>query len=256
MKSGAHHIAQKVQMKGVPDNIDITVENLLQKDGIMDMKKMISLLLVVAMCLSTAACGGNNKKAFEISKAAYENIDIAYEITEQFGSDIYEAWRLAIYDDEEIIDNGADYLASELSLSADEIRTGAVYTVYEDEWYTMSDEEKDELIAESDLYYCFFEDDLFEFCVETVVNAYVVNGKVEEAQTALDTAKAQMKELSAEYSDYEHYPNLKGYFTTASSFFDFCQNPTGSFEQLKETINKYNNEARDYISDLDYIFED
>ena len=217
---------------------------------------MISLLLVVAMCISLSACGSSNKKAFEVSKAAYGNIDIAYEITEQFGSDIYEAWRLAIYDDEEIIDNGADYLASELSLSADEIRTGAVYTVYEDEWDTMSDEEKDELIAESDLYFCIFEDDLFEFCVETVVNAYVVNGKVEEAQTALDAAKAQMKELSAEYSDYEHYPNLKGYFTTTSSFFDFCQNPTGSFEQLKETINKYNNEARDYISDLDYIFED
>ena len=112
------------------------------------------------------------------------------------------------------------------------------------------------MIAESDLYYCVFEDDLFEFCVETVVNAYVVNGKVEEAQTALDTAKAQMKELSAEYSDYEHYPNLKGYFTTTSSFFDFCQNPTGSFEQVKDTVNEYKNEARDYISDLDYIFED
>ena len=212
--------------------------------------------MVVVVCLSLVACGGSNKKAFEISKAAYENIDMAYEITEQFGSDIYEAWRLAIYDDEEIIDNGADYLASELSLSADEIRTGAVYTVYEDEWDTMSDEEKDELIAESDLYFCIFEDDLFEFCVETVVNAYVVNGKVKEAQTALDAAKAHMKELSAEYSDYEHYPNLKSYFTTTSSFFAFCQNPTGSFEQLKETINKYNNEARDYISDLDYIFED
>ena len=100
------------------------------------------------------------------------------------------------------------------------------------------------------------EDDLFSFCVNSVSAAYKVNGKVEEAQTALDAAKAQMKELSQKYSDYEHYPNLKGYYTTTSSFFDFCNNPTGSFEQVKTTVNDYKNEARDYISDLDYIFED
>ena len=45
------------------------------------MKKFISLLLVIVMCLSLAACGGGEKKAFEASKAAYDNIDIAYEIT-------------------------------------------------------------------------------------------------------------------------------------------------------------------------------
>lgn len=220
------------------------------------MKKIISLVLVIIMCLSLAACGGGEKKAFEASKAAYDNIDIAYEITEQFGSDIYEAWRLGIYDDDEILDDGAAHLATELSLSADEIRAGAAYTIYQDEWDTMSEEEKEERIDKADLFFSYMEDDLFSFCVMAVSNAYVVNGKVEEAQTALDAAKAQMKELSADYSDYEHYPNLKGYFTTTSSFFDFCQNPTGSFEQVKETINEYKNEARDYISDLDYIFEE
>lgn len=220
------------------------------------MKKIISLLLVSVMCLSLAACGGGANKAFEASKAAYDNIDIAYEITEQFGSDIYEAWRLGIYDKDEILDDGATHLATELSLSADEIRAGAAYTIYQDEWDTMSEEEKEKLIDKADLFFSVVKDDLFSFCVMAVSNAYVVNGKVEEAQTALDTAKAQMKELSSEYSDYEHYPNLKGYFTTTSSFFDFCQNPTGSFEQVKETVNDYKNEARDYISDLDYIFED
>ena len=220
------------------------------------MKKIISLLLVIVICLSLAACEGSDKKAFEVSNEAYKNIDIAYEITEQFGSDIYEAWRLGIYDDDEILDDGAVHLAKELSLSADEIRAGAVYAVYQDEWDTMSEERREELIGKADLFFKYMEDDLFSFCVMAVSNAYVVNGKVEEAQTALDAAKSLMKELSKEYSDYEHYPNLKGYFTTTSSFFDFCQNPTGSFEQVKETINKYKNEARDYISDLDYIFED
>jgi len=220
------------------------------------MKKLVALLLILIMCLSLVACSGGDKKTFEASKAAYDNIDIAYEITEQFGSDIYEAWRLGIYDDDEVLADGAAHLATELSLSADEIRAGAVYVLYQDEWDTMSEEEKEELIGTADLLFSYMEDDLFSFSVMAVSNAYVVNGKVDEAQTALDAAKAQMKELSSEYSDYEHYPNLKGYFTTTSSFFDFCQNPTGSFEQIKETVNNYKNEARDYISDLDYIFED
>ena len=94
------------------------------------------------------------------------------------------------------------------------------------------------------------------FCVMVVTGAYQANGKVAEAQNALEEAKTQMKELSEEYSDYEHYPNLKGYYTTTNSFFDFCLNPTGSFEQVKTTINDYRNEARDYMNDLDYIFEE
>lgn len=222
------------------------------------MKRIVSLVLVLAMCISLCACGGN-KKAFEASKAAYESITVAYEITDQYGSDIYEAWRLGIYDDEEILDDGVAHLATELNLTEDEIIDGVAYTVAQimgSDWESISDEEKDEYRAMSDYAFSIFEDDLFSFCVMAVSNAYIVNGEAEKAQTALEEAKAQMKELSEKYSDYEHYPNLKGYYTTTSSFFDFCQDPEGSFEQVKTTINDYRNEARDYISDLDYIFED
>lgn len=223
------------------------------------MKRIISLVLAAVMCLSFTACGSKEKKAFEASKAAYDNIDIAYEITEQFGSDIYEAWRLAIYKKDEVIDDGVSYLATELSLSADEIREGVAYTIaaiVNEDWDTMSEEDRESYIVLADAAFSIMEDDLFTLCVLSVSNAYAVNGSAEKVETALDEAKAQMKELSADYSDYEHYPNLKGYYTTTKSFFDFCQNPTGSFEQVKDTINKYKNEARDYISDLDYIFED
>lgn len=223
------------------------------------MKKVVVLFLTICMSISVCACGGGNKKAFEASKAAYDNIDIAYEITEQFGSDLYEAWRLGIYDDEEILDNGVEHLASELSLSEDEIRVGVAYVMTEfgdKEWSELSEEDKKTLTDNADIVFSLMEDDLFSFCVMVVKGAYAANGKVEEAQIALTEAKSQMKELSEKYSDYEHYPNLKGYYTTTSSFFDFCQNPTGSFEQVVDTINDYKNEARDYISDLDYIFEE
>ena len=128
------------------------------------------------------------------------------------------------------------------------------------DWEEQSDEIKASFAEDSGSVFRYvkpaLEDNFFSFCVSVVSNTYIANGKADEVQTALDAAKAQMKELSEKHSDYEHYPNLKGYYTTTSSFFDYCQNPAGSFEQSKETINDYKNKARDYKSDLDYIFEE
>lgn len=224
------------------------------------MKKIASLALAGIMVLSLTACGGGkNKKAFEASKAAYDNVNAAYEITADFGSDIYEAWRLGIYDDDEVMSDGCAYLAKELHISEDEIAAGVAYSIAEfsnQEWDELSEEDKDNYISKADYAFKLMEDDLFSWCVTVVSNAYIANGKAEEAQNYLTEAKAQMKDLSENYSDYEHYPALKGYYTTTSSFFDFCQNPTGSFEQLKTTIEDYKTTARDYNADLDYIFED
>ena len=224
------------------------------------MKKLIALSLALVMCLSLCACGGGSKKAFEASKAAYDNIDIAYEITEQYGSDIYDAWQHGIYDDDKILEEGAAYLATEMHLSEDEIKDGVAYAIIDiassDTWDSVSEENKNIFRESNTEVFKMMEDDLFSFCVEVVTAAYLLNGKADEAQTALEAAKMQMKELSEQYSDYEHYPNLKGYYTTTRSFFDFCQNPSGSFEQVKDTLNDYKNTARDYISDLDYIFEE
>lgn len=222
---------------------------------------MITLLLVGAMSISLFGCSSKTEKAFDASKAAYDNVDVAYAITESFGSDLYEAWRLGIYDKDELIDGGAKYLASELSLSENEVKDGVAYAVivnvYGEDWENASDEDKDKYRTLADgAIFKSLEDSLFSFCVLSVTGAYQVNGKIDEAQNALDEAKTQMKELSENYSDYEHYPNLKGYYTTTSSFFSFCQDPTGSFEQVKTTINDYKNTARDYVSDLDYIFEE
>lgn len=125
---------------------------------------------------------------------------------------------------------------------------------YNGDWDTLSEEEKDDFRNKSTLMFKLYEDDLFVVCTSAVIEAYNMNGKADQAKAALDEAKAIMKELSEKYSDYEHYPSLKGYYTTTSSYFDFCENPAGSFDQLESTNNEYRNEARDYIADLDYIF--
>ena len=224
------------------------------------MKKIVSLILAMTMALPLSACsGGKDKKAFEASKAAYDNVNSAYEITEKYGSDIYEAWRLGIYEKKNLRKNGCSTMAEELSLTEDEIAAGAAYTVADikgESWDSLSEEEKEDYIGRADKYFSIFEDDMFSWCVKLTSNAYIVNGKVAEAQEYLNEAKTQMKELSNDYSDYEHYPALKGYYTTTSSFFDFCQKPTGTFEQLKTTVEDYISTARDYNADLDYIFEE
>ena len=44
--------------------------------------------------------------------------------------------------------------------------------------------------------------------------------------------------------------------STTLAFFDFCCNPEGSFEQVKDTFNNYRNTAREYFFDLNYMFGD
>lgn len=110
------------------------------------MKKTVSLLLAFVMVLSLGACGGGkDKKAFDAAEAAYKNVNAAYEITAEFGSDVYEAWRLAIYDKKEVQNEGYAYLAKKLDLSKEEVLEGAAYALADiggDKWEECTKEEK------------------------------------------------------------------------------------------------------------------
>ena len=222
------------------------------------MKRLLALLLALSMVFALSACGGGGKKAaFNASKEAYDNINAAYLIVDDFGHDIYEAWRVGIFDEKNI---SIKTLSKELTLSEDELKEGVVYLFYSmaenDDYEEGKEEDKQFFRENADKVFQLFKDDIFSVCVKIVSAAYVTNGKVAEAQELLTSAKGQMKTLSEKYSDYEHYPALKGYYTTTTAFFDFCQNPTGSFEQVKTTINEYRNDCRSYNKDLSYIFEE
>lgn len=206
-----------------------------------------------------------SKRAFTVSKDAYDEITAAYEITSVFGTNVYTAWHRAIYDKESVLEGGIEYLSKELGLTKEELCEGTAFALAtwgaRKDWNELDDTEKgvyratakgDDIGA-----FSFYDNNdlLFSFCTQCVVGTYITNGEVEEVQKSLNEAKSLMKELSDKYSDYEHYPSLKGYYTTTKSYFDFCQNPTGSFNQLTDTVNNYSNEIRDYKADLDYIFE-
>lgn len=222
-------------------------------------KKWIALILALVMLLGLVACGGENKKAFDLSKKAFEEVEEAYSIAEQFGDDIHEAWRMAIYDKDEILKDGVKYLAKKLNLTESELADGVAARTLEIggvDWDTATEEDKDLCRNNSAAVFRVFEDDLFSFVVMCVSSAYRVSGKTDIIQASLDAAKTDMKEMSEKYSDYEHYASLKKYYTTTSAFFEFCNNPTGSFEVMKTTISNYKDDARTYRNDLTYIFED
>jgi hypothetical protein len=61
--------------------------------------------------------------------------------------------------------------------------------------------------------------------------------------------------LRNEYSDYTGYAVLKSYYSEIKAYYEFCGNPTGSFSQLKITVDKYETNLRNYKNDLSFIFE-
>lgn len=186
------------------------------------MKKYSLAILVVIFCSFITSCSGSNQKAFDSSKIAYDYIDQAYEITESLGSDIYEVWRLGIHEKDKILEDGVSYLASELTLTEKELLDGLVYTVIVtiggEDWDNCSQEDKDYFYEKADSVFKVYEGSLFSLCTLAVVGAYTMNGEVVATQYAINEAKTTMKELSDKYSDYEHYPSLKEYFTTREIF--------------------------------------
>lgn len=214
------------------------------------MKRTIALILAAVMLLSLAACGSSNnvsKEAFEDSREAFRAITNAYLATNRYSQDIYEAWRLGVnsrksYDNENELDDFAD----EMHIDEIYIKQAIANLRFKDS-YEHGDWER--------LPY-LYNGSYFSAWVSVISEAYVCSGDVDEISEYLNTAKALMKRLSDEYSDYEHYPVLKEYFTNTLAFFDFCQNPEGSFEQVVETFNAYRNNAREYFFDLNYVFCD
>lgn len=228
------------------------------------MKKVLSLLLVLVLCASLFACAGANEdknvneteavitkdeEGFNKSKEAFDLVSEAYIETNKFSEDIYEAWFQGVHNKSDFDkEYELSYFADEMHIDLASIEqaianlsggTSYVYTNYDWEYLPK-----------------LYNGSYFSAWVSVISEAYKCSGKADEIREMLVSAKALMKELSDEFSDYEHYPSLKKFFTNELAFFDFCCNPEGSFEQVVSTFNDYRNVAREYFFDLNYVFED
>lgn len=242
------------------------------------MKKIISFLLAFVMCLSLAIYGGGHaaadttktkkneaaeqkeKAAFEAASSIYTNINIAYEITQKYGNDLSEACLLSFTDEDELVKNGVKFLAKNLNASEEELLEGLVYAVAVDalgeDWEKVSETEKETYRELADTAFEFMGDDLSGLCILVVKGTYKVNGDIKKAEKALDTAKAQLKQLKQDYPDYEYYSGLLDYYTATNRFFDYCVEPTGSYLDLMSAASEYQDEIEKHISALEFAFEE
>jgi hypothetical protein len=289
----------------------------------MEMKKVISLILVIVMCFALCACGKSEavvkveelisaigevalesrgaiesaQEAFNAlpeeekaevenyyvlveshdafkqleeaatktnAKEVYENIKSAWTIADQMGTGIYNVWHGWVYEKEEMSSGGLQFFADKASISLDDIVEGFSARNYVNEqfaktgvnWNDISEADKefyrDATVkafeqARKARQYAGMSDVLWG-----TVYSFMLNGYVDGAQTLLESAKQELKELPA---DYEYYSALKDFYTTTSALVDFCASPSGSLDQYKVLLNDYRKEARDYMNDLNFVFE-
>lgn len=220
------------------------------------MKKLITLSLCVALVLlSFVGCGSssdNNAESektpdktqvqYECGKSAYDELSKAAEICAKMGDAVYGAWYFAIYEaDYDLLDSSEDALydlSDKVGVSVDDLTVAA-----------------EEYLGDLAGFVQIYLDD-FNYTVHIVSKALEINGTVTELDTALSNSKAQLKTMTQEYSDYDQYPMLKSLYSEIDSYASFLKAPTGSFEQLKTTIEKYETNIRTYKSDLSFVFED
>jgi len=198
------------------------------------------------------------------AKEVYENIKSAWTVADQVGTGIYNVWHGWVYEKEEMSSGGLQFFADKASLSLEDIVEGFAARNYVNEqfaktgiyWVEISDADKefyrDATVkafekASKSRQYAGMSDVLWG-----TVNSFMLNGYIDGAQTLLETAKQELKELP---EDYEYYSALKDFYTTTSALVDFCASPSGSLDQYKVLLNDYRKEARDYMNDLDFVFE-
>ncbi len=227
----------------------------------------------------------SNNEAYELSKEAYDNINTAYDIIENLGDDIYQAGREGALYKKDVINGGTEYLSKHLKLTEEELAEGIAFLIVgslglseeleEDSvaqiedfkqisdkmyeiWENASEEDKELWRTNADLMVITMgsKDSFQSTCSYFVICSYAVNNQISDAKTALDNAKAILKQLSNEYSDYEYYASLKDYYTTTSAFYDLCLTLPGNIEQFGTTVNEYRNDARKYRNEIEFVFEE
>lgn len=169
------------------------------------------------------------------AKEAYVKLKNVADLCVSGMDDIYGAWYFGIY---EADDTTAYTYFLELSrgvnfrFSQDELEEAAESLGFE-AWLAKSD---------------------WQYSVMIVENAITTRGDYDRIKTNMSDAEKVLQTLTEEYDDYTYYPKLKDYYSAIKSYVEFYTNPSGSFNQLADTINGYENGIRTLESDVSFLF--
>lgn len=171
---------------------------------------------------------------FLYGKSTFNDVNKAVELTISVMDSIYSAWHYGIFDGDDATVQG---LAEKANVDEDQLKTAIKAYGYD------TDSKQNYFLRKE-----------WSNCVSIIGDIYKANGTVDEISRLLGSSKSSLKSMSEEFSDYEYYPKLKDYYSKANSYYDFAVSPTGSFNQLADTINDYENPLRTYKEDLDFVF--
>lgn len=182
---------------------------------------------------------------YENAKKAYETLNEAADICFKGMDDIYGAWYFGIYKRSKVAsyENIFEKLAAETPhFSKAQLEEAA------ENFGTMlglkNPKDAVGLLIKAD----------WQYCLQLVEVAIMLRGDYDTIDSLMKDAQSILQELTGEYADYKYYPKLKEYYATVSSYAEFFKSPTGSFEQLKDTINNYENNIRTYQTDVGFLF--
>lgn len=255
------------------------------------MKRTIAILLIVGMCLCFAACGKSDaaklaeeaiasigevtaqsgdaianaeklygiltdaekatvenrldlveaREAFEEIKGevVYENAKEAYvklkEVSELCvaGMDaVYGAWHFGIYEADDTYSFDLMLSLETPGFSSEDIKAARELLGFS------------ETSAKND----------WQNSLEIVITAIAMRGDYDIINANMAEAEKVLQSLTEEYDDYTYYPKLKEYYAAIKSYVAFFTNPTGSFDQLADTVNNYENGIRTLESDVGFLF--
>lgn len=188
--------------------------------------------VIILIIVSIGAIKIKEKSVYNNAKLAYQYLNEATDSCCEMMDSVYGAWHYGIYEDDKSLYDFADTT----HLSYSEIKSSLKSLGKKDDWI--------EYTAE------------FSDLVNLVSVVNTLNGKNTEVERKLEFAKNTLKSMTKKYSDYEYYPILKEYYSKVSSYYQFVYAPTGSFKQLADTVNDYENNLRTYKENLQFIFEE
>ena len=173
------------------------------------------------------------KIVFENAKKAYQKLNHVSELCASGMDDIYGAWYYGIYKAKDSASfysfskETPNFDSTELQKAADDLGISS-YSLKSD----------------------------WQYALYIVERALKNRGDYTTVETEMAEAQTILQELTKTYSDYTYYPKLKDYYASVSAYVEFFKSPTGSFKQLSDTINTYENNIRTYKSDVGFLFNE
>lgn len=222
------------------------------------MRRFIALVLASVLALSLCACDSKEKKMEDKNRGTFYQIHEAFEKTDEIGKQIVSVWELSNnkWSSLDSYSNGFDFFAENVPFTRDELLNALAHCRYNTGGEGSLDYHLNAVKNNCDLYFSKLLDDYKSYgLILLVIEVYKQNGQLGEIESLLSSAKGNIKSLSEDRADNEHYEMLKKYFTATNAYYNFCCAPSGTLQDAYIDIQQYNETAEECYNSMYYFFE-